>query len=75
MNDARRAESAEKKKKAVLKSVNEPEKVQMRQEAGKRCANNKSGITDKEEGSQDHQIQLVEDETEDWKYEDEFLAD
>lgn len=76
LNDARRAESAERKKKEVLASVRESEKVDRGQKTALRSTKNKSDITDKDESVQDHEIPpLVEDEIDDWKYDDEFVAD
>ena len=77
LNDARRAESAERKKKEVLASANAPETVQMEQKTRLRSANkNKPSSIDKTKKVQSHKIlPPVEDEIEGWKYEDKFLAD
>lgn len=59
LNDARKAESAEKKKKAILESVNESEKVQTELETGT-------------ESAQAHKTSLLEGEEADWEYKDQF---
>ena len=59
LNEARKAESAEKKKKAILESVNESEKVQTELETGT-------------ESAQAHKTSLLEGEEADWEYKDQF---
>lgn len=70
LNDARRAESAERKKKEVLASANASETVQMEQKTRLRSVSkNKPSSIDKTEKVQSHKIlPLMEDE-------DKFLAD
>lgn len=62
LNEARKAESAEKKKKAILESVNESEKVQTELETGT-------------ESVQAHKTSLLEGEKAEWEYTDQFELD
>lgn len=76
LNEARKAESAERKKKAVLQSINESEKVQTELKTGEGSVKNEPGIMDKAESVQEQKIPSpLEDKKEDWKYEEKFVID
>lgn len=76
LNEARKAESAERKKKAVLQSINESEKVQTELKTGEGSVKNEPGIMDKAKSVQEQKIPSpLEDEKGDWKYEEKFVVD